>query len=269
MTKKNTRKGGRTGARLGQHFLTGTWAATSLVKATGMKEGDIVLEIGPGKGALTKEILKTDAHVVAIEKDEALADLLAAIFSKEILHKQLEIVRGDVRDLEPGKIGLRAGEYILAANIPYYITGEIIRQFLSCDTQPHTMAILIQKEVAERIIARDGKESILSIAVKAYGNPKIFAKVSRGNFSPPPSVDSAILVVTDISKSSFDELSEELFFRVLRAGFAAKRKLLASNLGNVFGREKVDAAFTKCKIPEKARAEDLDLGDWLTLVGEM
>src|SRR5258708_6899500 len=137
------------GARLGQHFLTGTWAATSLVKATGMKEGDVVLEIGPGKGALTKEILKTGAHVVAIEKDEALADLLSAIFSKEIFHKQLEIVRGDVRDLQPEKIGLRPREYILAANIPYYITGEIIRQFLSMTAQPSTMAILIQKEVAE------------------------------------------------------------------------------------------------------------------------
>lgn len=259
----------RKGARLGQHFLTGTWAATSLVKATGMKAGDTVLEIGPGKGALTKEILKTGAHVVAIEKDEALTELLAAIFAKEILDKRLVIIKGDVRDLQPATIGLRAGKYILAANIPYYITGEIIRQFLSCNVQPHTMAILIQKEVAERIIARDGKESILSIAVKVYGDPRIFAKVSRGNFSPPPSVDSAILAVTNISKSSFDELSEKLFFKVLRAGFAAKRKLLASNLGNVFGREKVDAAFEICKIHTKTRAEDLKLEDWLGLTSQL
>ncbi len=261
--KKN--RGARKGARLGQHFLTGTWAAVSLVKATAMKEGDITLEIGPGKGALTKEILKTGAHVVAVEKDEALADLLAAIFSKEIFHKQLEIVRDDVRNFLPEKAGLRAGEYILAANIPYYITGEIIRQFLSCNVQPHTMAILIQKEVAERILARDGKESILSIAVKVYGTPKIAAKVSRGNFNPPPSVDSAILLVTNISKKSFDDVSEEMFFRVLRAGFSSKRKLLASNLGNVFGRERVDTALENCKIPGKARAEDLKVGDWLGL----
>jgi 16S rRNA (adenine1518-N6/adenine1519-N6)-dimethyltransferase len=259
----------RKGARLGQHFLTGTWAATSLVKATGMKEGDIVLEIGPGKGALTKEILKTGAHVVAVEKDAALAELLAALFTKEIFHKQLEIAEGDVRDFVPEKAGLRPGEYILAANIPYYITGEIIRQFLSSTTQPHTMALLIQKEVAERIIARDGKESILSIAVKVYGTPRIAAKVSKGNFNPPPSVDSAILVVSNISKKSFEDVNEEMLFKIVRTGFASKRKLLASNLGNAFGRERVDAAFDACTIPKRARAEDLTVGDWLELAKKM
>ncbi|MDP3646036.1 MAG: 16S rRNA (adenine(1518)-N(6)/adenine(1519)-N(6))-dimethyltransferase RsmA [bacterium] len=257
------------GVRLGQHFLTGTWAARKLTEAVAVQPTETILEIGPGKGALTRELLATGAPVVAVEKDEKLVKILKENFKKEVGSGQFTVHSGDIRDFDAANLG----DYVLAANIPYYITGEITRKFLTAKRQPKRMALLIQKEVAERILGarclpagRQGKESILSIAVKVYGQPKIAAKVSRGNFFPPPSVDSAILVISDISKKFFQDISEELFFKVVRAGFASKRKLLASNLGNLFGRGKIDAIFIACKIPEKARAEDLTVGEWRCVV---
>ncbi len=251
------------GARLGQHFLTGTWAARKLVEAAEIQASDTVLEIGPGKGALTKELLKTGARIVAIEKDETLVENLKGTFAAQVNDGSLTIVPGDVRDLDLE--ATRLGNYILAANIPYYITGEIIRQFLSADLQPKTMALLVQKEVAERIVAKNKKESILSISVKAYGTPQIAAKVPKGNFSPPPSVDSAILVVRSISKLSFGGLDESLFFKVVRTGFSSKRKFLSGNLAKEFGRDGVSKALAGVGLSEKIRAEDVSLQQWTKL----
>lgn len=239
--------------------------ARLLVEACQIQKGERVLEIGPGTGALTRELLATGAQVVAIEKDGALVSRLQHTFAHEIQQGALTIIDGDVRDTDPKTLGLRAGAYVLAANIPYYITGEILRHFLSTKAQPRAMALLIQKEVAERIVARDGKESILSLSVKAYGTPRIVAKVGRGNFSPPPSVDSAIIAIDHISRAQFGDLSDEAFFAVVRAGFASKRKLLANNLAIKFGKEKVLSTFPMCGIAPDARAETVPLQKWMRL----
>ena len=230
----------------------------------------MILEVGPGRGGLTRELLATGARVVAVEKDSALVEQLMQTFAQEVRNGRLILVTQDVRNFDPGSWNLAAGSYVLAANIPYYITGEIIRQFLETPAQPRAMAILIQKEVADRIIARDKKESILSLSVKAYGTPKIIAKVSRGNFAPPPSVDSAILLVGDISKKFFTlnnveglgDLDERHFFRVVKAGFASKRKFLSSNLAVQFGKDAVRRAFEVCGLSGKVRAEDVPLEKW-------
>lgn len=251
------------GRRLGQHFLTGTWAAAKLVESARIVPADTVVEIGPGKGALTKELLKTGAHIVAIEKDEALAHFLKNAHAAELASGQLRLIEGDVRDFDPARdVG---SAYVLAANIPYYITGEILRLFLSAKIPPKRLALLIQKEVAERILARDGKESILSISVKAYGTPAIAAKVARGNFSPPPAVDSAILVVDDISRVRFEGVAEDFFFSLVRAGFASKRKKLLGNLGQLVGREQAAAALDATGISQDARAETLSIDQWFAL----
>ena len=148
------------GARLGQHFLTARWAATMLANAAGVAPGVTVVEIGPGKGALTGELLRLGGTVIAIEKDGALVTKLKETFAKELEEGRLIIYESDIRDVTPETLGLESKPYVLAANIPYYITGEIIRQFLTTTHQPQTMALLIQKEVAQRITSK--KESILS-----------------------------------------------------------------------------------------------------------
>ena len=193
---------------------------------------------------------------------------LHKIFTGEIASKRLMIVEGDIRDFDP-ESRLKAGDYVLAANIPYYITGEIIRTFLSSNVHPKTMALLVQKEVAERILARNGKESILSLSVKAYGTPKIVAKVTRGNFSPPPSVDSAILLIEHISRSFFEHIDEQKFFRLLHAGFSSKRKKLVNNLRVLADKEVVAMVFKTCAIDLSARAEDLSLEKWKCLTREL
>lgn len=253
------------GARLGQHFLKAGWAARSLTRASRATPGDTILEIGPGRGALTRELLVTGAQVVAVEKDATLVEHLQKTFPSEIASGLLKIVAADIRNITPEQLGLKDGRYILAANIPYYITGEILRRFLTAHAQPKTIAVLIQKEVAQRITAKNS-ESILSLSVKAYGAPNIVKKVPRENFSPPPSVDSAILCISDISRRFFSELTEKEFFTVVRAGFASKRKVLANNLGVRFGKESVRGALAVCGIPEKARAEDVGLQQWECLV---
>jgi 16S rRNA (adenine1518-N6/adenine1519-N6)-dimethyltransferase len=246
----------KTAARLGQHFLANDYYAKVLADAVAVRPGETIVEVGPGKGALTKHLVATGAPVVAIEKDEVLAAKLPELFGDKVT-----VISGDVRDFVP-----KSDQYVLAANIPYYITGEIIRQFLEADTQPRAMALLIQKEVAERIVARDGKESILSLSVKVFGTPRIVAKVGKGNFNPPPSVDSAILLVEDISRKNFATHEDErAFFDVVRAGFAAKRKLLSGNLAKVYGKESVATAFDKGGLSPKERAEDLALAQWLHL----
>ena len=251
------------GARLGQHFLNAEWVARDLTKSVAVREGETIVEVGPGTGVLTRHLLGTGARVIAIEKDEVLAEKLRETFAHEIASGTFVLVEGDVRDMTPDKLSL-PGPYVLAANIPYYITGEIIRLFLTTEQQPRAAALLIQKEVAERIVARDGKESILSLSVKAYGAPRIIAKVPAGCFNPPPSVDSAIILIEDISRNFFSEVREEDFFRVVKAGFASKRKMLAGNL-KAFTPH-ASEALKGAGLPEKVRAEDVDLEGWKRIV---
>lgn len=252
------------GARLGQHFLNAEWVARDLVAAVAPRQGEIIVEVGPGRGALTEKLLATGNTVLAIEKDEALGAFLLEKFAAEIVVGKLHLMEGDVRDGDTYD-ALDGRPYVVAANIPYYITGEIIRDFLTAQHQPRSMALLIQKEVAERIVARDGKESILSLSVKAYGTPKIVAKVPAGCFNPPPSVDSAILLIENISRDFFDEVTEDAFFKAVKTGFASKRKQLGGNLEKVFG-ERAFAALARAGVEKTARAEDVALEKWRGIV---
>jgi 16S rRNA (adenine1518-N6/adenine1519-N6)-dimethyltransferase len=248
------------GARLGQHFLTARRVAVSLARAVAVRTGESIVEVGPGKGALTRELVTLGGPVIAVEKDEELIGTLDETFAAEIKSGRLRIIPGDIRDLDTISAGLADHLYVVAANIPYYITGEIIRKFLTAPTQPRAMALLVQKEVAQRITSK--KESLLSLSVKAYGSPKIIEKVSRKCFSPAPSVDSAILLIDEISRDFFRDISEEHFFTVIHAGFASKRKFLANNLGVKFGKEIATKALADCEISEKVRAEDVPLKNW-------
>lgn len=238
----------------------------TLVTSGKVISDDTVLEIGPGEGVLTEALLATGADIIAIEKDRDLIPLLNEKFSAEIASGQLRLIEADVLDFDPAKVGLHAGTYKLIANIPYYITGAIFEKFLTEKNPPSLMVMLIQKEVATRIVARDKKESILSLSVKAFGVPKIVAKVPASAFRPAPKVDSAILLVEDISNEHFPSAEAiDTFFKVVRAGFAHKRKLLARNLEVVAEKESISKAFGNLTISANARAEDLALPVWLSL----
>ncbi len=259
---------------LGQNFLTSVGAINKMVETALSCQGptSTVLEVGPGRGVLTEALLKKFDKVLAVEKDELLAEKLKERFAKEVADGRLQIVTGDILTLTP--VDLKLGNYAIVANIPYYITGHFLKIWLSTQAQPKYMVLMVQKEVAKRIVAhstnsswpgRDSKESLLSISVKTYGEPTYIETIKKGSFFPIPKVDSAILKIDNISKTFFSNLEsppetslgaelpknpkkflekqfpnhprdsvgqEERFFTLVRAGFAHKRKLLLSNLSS-------------------------------------
>ena len=247
---------------LGQHFLTSPYVIREMV--TSVTPDDVVLEIGPGEGILTREILDTGCIIHAIEKDTDLIPILKEKFAHEsetgkfILH-HIDVLKFDTKRLPIG--------YKIIANIPYYITGAIMRYFLEdASNQPKHMTLLIQKEVADRIMARDKKESLLSLSVRAYSTPKYIKTVSRGAFRPAPAVDSAIIALENISKNNFKNKAEEkAFFELIHLGFGHKRKTLWHNFAPL-GETMRKNIFKVASLDPKIRAEDISLQIWLLMV---
>jgi 16S rRNA (adenine1518-N6/adenine1519-N6)-dimethyltransferase len=271
---------------LGQNFLKSEPALRKIVEAGEIKPDDIILEIGPGKGALTKKLLASSFQVIAVEKDFSLCELLKSKFKKEISLGKLKLINEDILDFNVS-YQLQTTSYKLIANIPYNITGAILKKFLTEKNQPKRMVLMVQHEVAKRIIANDKKESILSISVKAYGEPKMIMRVGARYFSPAPKVDSAIIVIKNISRKNFNSpleeyplggggnistpsrkratpqegnVDEEKFWEIVKTGFAHKRKKLSSNLKNIIS----------CQGPSLTalgdkRAEDISLEEWRAL----
>jgi len=250
---------------LGQNFLKSLPALNMMCEQGDIKSFDTIVEIGPGKGALTQKLLEKSNRVIAIEKDRDLVDILKEKFPEEIKNKKLEIVEGDCLDFKP-EDHIKTGTYKIIANIPYNITGAILKKFLSGDMKPERMILLVQKEVAQRIVASDKKESILSLSVKAYGTPKYVMKVAKRFFSPSPKVDSAIIAITGISNNNLNTKEEEnRFFEVIKAAFAHKRKVLRKNLEELSSIEKIDSVFDELNIDTKIRAEDLPFFVWMKI----
>ena len=264
---------------LGQNFLKSKGAISAIIETAEIQPGETILEIGPGKGALTEKLLESGAKVTAIEKDSNLIVFLKEKFSDEIQDGKLKLICDDILDFNELEV---KKDYKLIANIPYYITGLIIRKFLSSKNQPQKAVLLVQKEVSNRICASNKtiskkpcsqKESILSISVKIYGKPKIIKIVRAGSFVPVPKVDSAILLIDDINKKLFKDnrVDEKIFFDFVKAGFSHKRKILAKNLELVLKKYSVKKdrlllAFKKIGLDPKTRAEDLSINDWLCLI---
>ncbi|MEK7505196.1 MAG: 16S rRNA (adenine(1518)-N(6)/adenine(1519)-N(6))-dimethyltransferase RsmA [Patescibacteria group bacterium] len=247
---------------LGQHWLTNKGVLEKIAAAGNLSASDTVLEVGPGTGNLTALLLARAGKVIAVEKDENLVKILQEKFAGEINPpaggKKLEIFSADILTVSPTALGLANQPYKVIANLPYYLTGEFLRLWLGRVPQPSLMVLLLQKEVVERIVARDGKESLLSLSVKLFGEPKMLGTVKAGSFSPAPAVDSAILLIENIDREKLTGIDEGKFFALLKKGFAHKRKLLQNNLGK-------DVAALIPSDWRKARAEDLKLADWLKL----
>lgn len=257
---------------LGQNFLKSPKALNKMLEAGEINNEDIILEIGPGKGILTEKLLKKAGKVVVVEKDNRLIPFLQEKFFEEIKKEKLKIISGDILDLEFNHLFLsekkeKKIKYKIIANIPYYITGQFLRKFLESTNQPEKIVIMIQKEIAQRIVAQNNKQSLLSISIKAFGLPKMIMKVEKKYFSPAPKVDSAILLISDISKDFFikNKIEEKTFFKLIHNGFAHKRKIIISNLKKSNKGKDLTLIFEESKIPLKARAEDLTLTDWKNL----
>jgi 16S rRNA (adenine1518-N6/adenine1519-N6)-dimethyltransferase len=254
----------KTKKALGQHLLNNQNIAARIVGLADLSERDTVLEIGPGTGNLTIELLKTGARIVAVEPDREAITHLEARFTDDIARKKLVIFEGDIRTIPFETLGLNDRKYRVVSNIPYYISGLLLRLVLTNPLQPTEVIFLVQKEVAERV-AQSTKESLLSLSVKAYGMPRYSFTVKRGSFTPAPKVDSAVLHIEHISRDSFTTRSEADFFTLLHHGFGSRRKQLFGLLKEHYPHEVLDRAFSEATIPKKARGEDVGIETWYKL----
>lgn len=246
---------------LGQNFLRDGRYLSEIVAALDLTPEDEVLEIGPGTGVLTARLVASARRVVAVELDTRLAAALASEFPSA---DNLEIVQADALEVRPADFF--QGPYKLAGNIPYYITGPILRHFLELEARPSIMVLMVQKEVAQRVVAGTGDLSLLGVSVQFYGAPEIVARVPRRAFHPVPKVDSAILKIVPHEPSLPLSLRPP-FFRVVRAGFGTKRKTLrnALSIGLDLPASRAESLLQNAGIDGQRRAETLSIEDWTRL----
>lgn len=243
---------------LGQHFLVDRDALMAIIKAADIQPDDVVLEIGPGLGVMTTLLVKQAKRVVAVEADETLAALLARDHPANLV-----VASDDIMQFDLSQVG---SPYKVVANLPYYITSKILRMLLESATPPTRLSVLVQKEVAERIVAQPGAMSLLSLSVQYYAEARIEGVVERYKFWPAPEVDSAILALNLRSQPLF-EADTAALFRLMKAGFGEKRKQLKNSLAGGLNTS-VDfavALLAAAKINPMARAQELSLKDWQRL----
>jgi 16S rRNA (adenine1518-N6/adenine1519-N6)-dimethyltransferase len=269
--------------RLGQNFLRDASVLEKIIATAELTSEDFVIEIGPGEGVLTEQLAKYAKKVIAIELDDRLIEKLQMKFSNVETHcnaslqGNVEIIHADIlkinlpeligNNVETPHRGVSTGvKYKLIANIPYYITSPIIRLFLEQEIQPQEIILMIQKEVAQRIVAQPGQNSILSISVQYYASTEIMFEVSKLAFSPVPKVDSAVIKIIPTKK--FDKDSDKAFFKIVKAGFSAKRKTLLNNLSNSLQLDKtiMEEKFKTLGFDPRARAQELSVENWKRLV---
>jgi 16S rRNA (adenine1518-N6/adenine1519-N6)-dimethyltransferase len=245
---------------LGQNFLQDAQALEKIASAAEIHENDTVLEIGPGLGSLTRYLAVSAKDVIAVELDENLIEPLKAVLSP---YQNIQIIHGDILKLSPGDL-ISADQYLVVANIPYYITSAVVRHLLESKLKPRRIVLTMQKEVAQRICARPGDMSLLALSVQVYGAPRIAAQIPAEAFYPVPRVDSAVLVI-DIYPSPLinGELSNT-FFKLIKAGFSQKRKTLRNALSSGLHISPTGAAelLTRANIDPQRRAETLSIEEW-------
>jgi len=252
---------------LGQNFLVNKGAVKMVINAADIKPDEVILEVGPGLGALTKELAKKAKKVIAVEKDRKMVKIL-----KETLKgfENIEIVRGDIL-----KLKLQIPKpYKIVANLPFHLTAPVIRKFLESANTPEEMILVVQKEVGQRICSKVPDMNLLAVSVQFYAEAKIIDYIPRKSFWPRPKVDAAIIKI-QITKSKLQNFAKfglakektDLFFKVVRAGFSQPRKQLINNLsqGLKLNRVKVEGWLKKNGIQSTQRAETLTLRDWIKL----
>ncbi|MDI6814886.1 MAG: 16S rRNA (adenine(1518)-N(6)/adenine(1519)-N(6))-dimethyltransferase RsmA [Dehalococcoidales bacterium] len=260
---------------LGQHFLIDGEVLGLITSAAKLTPTDVILEIGPGLGILTKELARQAGWVIAIELDSKLAAILKQTLAS---FNNVTIINEDILGIDP--VALLQEQktrfpraidipfrYKVVANLPYYITSPVLRHFLEASVKPQIMVVMVQKEVAEAIVAEPGQMSVLSISVQFYGKPKIISYVPAQSFYPPPEVDSAILWVDVYPQPAVAVADEGSFFELVRAGFTASRKQIGNSLAQGLGLSKAEilSLLERAGIVPQRRAETLTLDEWAQL----
>jgi len=258
--------------KLGQSFLLSEKTASKIINASNLTKKDLVIEVGPGLGALTAELADKAGKIIAIEKDEKLANYLKNIFGGL---NNVKIVEGDILTSIPvlvqGLAPRRGTGYKVIANLPFNISKRIIKLFLEADDPPQEMVLLVQKEVAESICSQPPHMDFLGVAVRFYAEPKYISNVRKSSFWPQPKTEGAIIKIKVCrlpgGKAGPQSTNPELFFKIAKAGFAHKRKQLANNFSSGLGidKKKVVKWLEKAKISPQQRAQTLDIKDWIYL----
>lgn len=254
---------------LGQHWLNDQASLLAMCDAAQVKAGDLVLEIGPGRGALTAKLLERGAKVIAVEIDKILAanlqnnvlPHLSAAIKAGPWKDQLEVIQDDILEFDLSKL---PKVYKVVANIPYYLTTMLVRNLSETANPPSIIALLVQKEVAQRIAAGPGQMSILGVSAQLYHACQLGQIVPAELFDPAPKVDSQIVILTRHKKSMFNNLDTKVFFKLVKAGFSQRRKKLRSSLsgGLRMDKQEIDDLLQKANINGQQRAQELSLAQW-------
>jgi len=248
---------------LGQHWLRDPGILAEIAEAAELGEDDVVLEIGPGLGTLTSRLLARAQRVVAVEFDADLARKLPGQFPG----KNLDVINEDILQFNLNQL---PKGYKVVANVPYYITSKIVEKLMTAENKPRLAVLLVQKEVAERIAAEPGEMSILAVSAQIFAEAELDIEVPRQFFTPPPKVDSQVVVLRTRAEPLVAPQDQKDFFRIVKAGFSAKRKKLRSSLSGGLGIDKsaTEELLKSAGISPDARAEDLAIDDWQRLLRE-
>jgi 16S rRNA (adenine1518-N6/adenine1519-N6)-dimethyltransferase len=258
--------------RLGQNFLVDERALDDIIEAGAPESEDIVLEVGPGLGGLTRKLASRATHVIAVELDVDLIPPLNEVISG---YSNITVIQGDILSLDIANLietawkksthgQLAKPEYLVIANIPYYMTSILIRYLLENNLPPVRMVLTLQNEVAERICNQSGKMSLLALSVQIYGSPQIFGRIPASSFYPAPQVDSAILRVVRYAQPRIPAILLPLTFRLAKAGFSQKRKILRNSIsaGMHWNTDDTELCLLDAGIDPLRRAETLSLEEW-------
>lgn len=250
----------------GQNFLRNQETVSRIIETAGVSAESRVLEVGPGEGALTERLLAKAGRLISVEIDPALSAFLAEKFGRD---PKFSLVREDILKVNlPSLIRKSFGDhpYKVVANIPYYVTSPIIRLFLETETRPEELVLMVQKEVAERIVAVPGHMSLLALSVQHYAVPELLFPVGKENFFPVPEVDSAIIKIR-LKDGAPSAKESKPFFRIAKAGFSSKRKTLLNNLssGLHLDRAETEERLAESGIDPRRRAQELELEEWQAL----
>jgi 16S rRNA (adenine1518-N6/adenine1519-N6)-dimethyltransferase len=249
---------------LGQNFLVDEQSLRVIAEAASISAGEAVLEVGPGLGSLTRHLASRARSVVAVELDGRLIPALQEALSPL---DNTRLVQGDILELDPASL-IDDSDYLVVANIPYYITSALIRHLLEAHPVPSRLVLTVQEEVAQRICAKPGEMSLLALSVQVYGQPRVVAHLPAGAFYPPPKVDSAVLRVELLPAPRIPSDALDAFFRLAKAGFSQKRKTLRNALAAGMGWQPAETSdlLRRAGIDPQRRAETLSLEEWGNLV---